>query len=249
MKTKSKLLLTVMLMTALTFMAGGCNHNTGELFITDGLYPYHVFYIYSAPLWTTYTGGPNHDETINYNMLTGLSTGKSYLVDDYGVLAFGGNKQKWMLMTEEKGLVLNEATLRSRRFAIRNVSTGRFINVKGLSVESMVNANQGEQVLLSDFEKDDAFFWGINPQVFMGKGMPVIFNANVVSSLPNYFGAGILCLLGNAEYETMKPSENNEGLYAVQYLYGARGEHEYNPEYISYSPNPPGCAFFCFDTD
>ena len=141
----------------------GCTLNTGELTIIDGLYPYHMFYIYSAPLWTTHTGGPNHDQTINYEVVTGLETGRNYLVDDYGVLAFGGARQRWMLMAEEQGLEFNEATLRSRRFAIRNVTTGRFINVQSLVVQPMANAIEGEQVLMSEFEWDSTFFWGINP--------------------------------------------------------------------------------------
>jgi len=245
MKAMGKLLLPAVLIMAFTIITGGCTPDTGDISIIDGLYPYQAFYIYSAPLWKTNTGGPNHDETIDYDVLMGLSTGKSYLVDDDGLLAFGGSKQQWILMAKEKGLPFNEVNLKSRRFAIKNVTTGRFINVKDLDAASMENAILGPQVLLSEFEDDDAFFCKINPQAFMGDDLPVISNANI--TFPNSFNAGILCLLGHAGFKTMKPSGNNGMQYAVQFLYGS--ENNYNPEFINYSPNPQGCALFCFTVD
>ena len=242
---KSTLFLPVLTMMVFTFAAGGCAPDTGDIPIINGLYPYQMFYIYVSPLWTTNTGGVNNDETLDYEQVTGLSTGKCYLVDDDGLLAFGGSKQKWMLMTEEKDLPFTEVTLRSRRFAIRNVATGRFINVKGIEAIRIEDAAIGRQVLMAEFEQDDAFFCRINPQAFMGEGLPVISNANI--TMPNSFNAGILCLLGNLGYRTMKPSGNTGGRYAVQFLYGS--ENTYDPEQTHYSPNPQGCALFNFSAD
>lgn len=247
-KPKGKLFLALILLAAFMFAPGGCVQEPDELMINDGLYPYQMFYIYAAPLWTTSQGGPNHDETVNYGI---LSTEHRYLVDDHGVLAIGARKQQWMLMAEEKGLEFDESTLRSRRFAIKNITTGRFINVRGLTAQSLAKADQGQQILMTEFENDDSFFWGINPQsVTVDTEQAAFSNANIISRKPNTSGAGILCLLGNYAYQTMKPSENTSELYAVQFLYGtafADGTYsEYDPEYTSYAPNPQGCAFFNF---
>ena len=232
----------------MAFMSMVCGCDTEDLEVVDGLYPYHPFYIYCAPLWTTFAGGLNHDETINYDA---LSAGRKYLIDDHGVLAIGSDRQKWMLMADEKGLEFSEATLRTRRFAIKNVTTGRFINTKGLTVQSMLNADQGEQVLVTEFEWDYSFFWGINPQMYSPgrEGPPAFINANIVSGdFNNSLFAGFLCLMGNSVFRTMKPSENTKNFYAVQYLYGERIATDMDPEHVNYWPDPLGCAVFNFST-
>ena len=235
-----------------TFVSiSGCSFHTGELSIVDGLYPFQMFYISSTYLWITHSGGSNNNEVINYELIAGAASGKNYLVDDNGFLAFGGSKQPWILMAEQEELEFTEATIRSRRFAIKNAVTGRFINVKGLALESMENAIHGQQILVSEFEKDDAYFWGINPHlgVLVGKTEFPLYAANIVSSVPNYSGAGILSLLGNYHYSTMKPSENTKGLYAVQYLFGVGTEFRYDPEIINYFGSPQGSSIFNFTFD
>ena len=242
MKTKSNLFLAIVLMIVFIFAAGGCTQYTGELTLYHGLYPYQTFYIYAAPLWTTDRGCPNHDETINYEALTGTPTGKNYLIDDDGLLAFGSSKQQWILMAEEEGLAFGEDTLKGRGFAIRNVATGRFINIKGLSAVSIEYAVQGQQILLSDFEPTGDFFCRITPRSIAGGNM---YNANI--SLRGFSNIGMLSLLGHSGYQTMKPSGNNKGRYAVQFLYGNDGG--YDPENTVYSPDPQSHTLFCFTAD
>ena len=182
----------------------------------------------------------------------------AHMVDDNGYLAIGLGYSaaveagRWkMYVTEETlanlGLTGASPTLTAstaiggQKFAIRNMGTGRFINVKGLTVATFENAVDGQQILMSDFESDPAFFWGIavfptnfKPSDQNDKFIDASFYNGDLNANNGHPGAGvgIWSILGeftgtwgSTKTGTMKASRSEvSGRYAVQFLQGTVGD-------------------------
>ena len=165
--------------------------------------------------WTSGTG-------IGYNTEYGWGAQKCYLVDDDGLLAIGPRTNHlWQLMTTEENLNFNEDNVKGTLFVIKNLHTGRFINVKNISSVATTDAVNGFQVKVSDLEDDPAFYWGFSPARVDDIEMNnTIINSNIFNGTAE--DGGMLCILGDLSNNTMKPSGNDSRLWAVQFLH-ARG--------------------------
>ncbi|MDR2701445.1 MAG: hypothetical protein LBB72_03330 [Spirochaetaceae bacterium] len=144
-----------------------------------------------------------------------LGGDKNFLVEDDGLLAVGPKTGAavWALMAKENNLTLNNATLKSTEFAIKNMQSGKFINVKNVDRVGPGNPANPTQVKVSTFENTDDFWWKV-------AGRNNDFSSGTADAFNIYKGSveegGLLSYLDN-DY---KPSGNNPNLIAVYLQYG-----------------------------
>jgi hypothetical protein len=153
-----------------------------------------------------------------------VGTGRNYLVDDNGKLAIGQYTQNlpyssWYLMRTPDG-----------KKALKNVATGNYINVKGIS--RAITTMTMEQMLpsqpnVSPYEDDDTFYWIFNE---VGTG-PDHNNTNIVRT--NFLNYGFTIATGGAishEFinRTAFPSQNNSTLFHVQWRYDEGDPDDYD---------------------
>ena len=176
------------------------------------LFPLYTGNILCSALWSTY----QH-----------LHHGLHYFRDDGGLLALGAPfDERWTWMSEhEPDLIMISGEVKSN-LAIRNNLTGNFINVKGITPTSIEDAENAQQIKVSPFEDDPAFYWGhatpyYDPAVHLNhlNNMTLFSGPHTDDGHYNSLdGFGIMSVLGNFDDDTMQPSGNTDTLFAVLFL-------------------------------
>jgi hypothetical protein len=234
MKTKNKVLAAapVAVVFMLVFTFAGCDSGGGG---RSGEYePLEVFpmgysFIAQGRLWSA----------------AGLIDGtNNYLVEDNGLLAMGleqsGAYSTWVLYAEEVNQQFTPGAM--QKVAIRNETTGNFINRKGVSRTMRETAGDANaQLKVSPIEEGDEFFWYIAPSesglvgfnfasyhagsfvpseggIFSFAGLRNVPKAS--GGNPDYKavlwvhadGAEINDPVAESDYDTWQPSENFRGV-------------------------------------
>ncbi|MCL1836614.1 MAG: FMN-binding protein [Treponema sp.] len=116
-----------------------------------------------------------------YDPLAGAGKGEGnlWLSDDEGVLAMGKDVYRanepgdpissWYIMTAPDG-----------KQALKNVETGNYLNVKGITRGTSNATYTASQPRVSSFEEDDGFYWEFLPVPTVTSGRPTV-SYNIVS--------------------------------------------------------------------
>jgi len=189
------------------------------------LYPVYVSVWWAQNLWGDY--------------IPMMGAGDAYFRDDNGLLGMGTYIHQWAWMSEdpEEDLYVNPHPTR-RNLAIKNLTTGNFVNRKGIAPTAIEDAVHAQQIKVSPFEDDPAFYWNRATgayQVVTGEewdwvGYMTLFNGVLDESGFPETGSGIISVLGDfADGGQLRESGNNAD-FGVWFL----GSDE---DFTGWSPN------------
>ena len=187
------------------------------------LYRYRTVHLKTSQLWGSYQA---------------LSPNSTFFVDDDDYLALGPQNgyEEWILMAtlpdkdiDPEGFVtMTTGNTIHWMLAFKNAATGNFINVQDIitldAYKKFSEADEGFQVSVLPFKDEPGFYWGastyLEAETQYGIQSVTFYNGEIqdwAGGAPQD-NFGVLTVLGDFANETIKPSNENSNLYAIQFL-------------------------------